>query len=43
MPKQMRTGEVKAVHVVNPNGHEVLCFPKVVPHHDLVKLDLSSF
>ena len=34
--------EVKAVHVVNTNGHEVLCFPKVVPHHDLVKLDLSS-
>lgn len=34
--------EVKAVHVVNPNGHEVLCFPMVIPHHNLVKLDLSS-
>ncbi len=34
--------EVKAVHVINPNGHEVLCFPYVVPHHELVKLDLSS-
>lgn len=33
---------VKAVHVINPNGHEVLCFPKVIPHHNLLKLDLGS-
>ncbi|MEX1188099.1 MAG: hypothetical protein WED33_02510 [Bacteroidia bacterium] len=34
--------EVKAIHVINPNGHEILCFPSVKPHHDMVKLDLSS-
>lgn len=33
---------VKAVHVINPNGHEILCFPKIVPHHNLLKLDLGS-
>jgi hypothetical protein len=34
--------EVKAVHVVNPHGFEVLCFPRVVASHHLIRLDLSS-
>ncbi|MEZ5174065.1 MAG: hypothetical protein R2850_11305 [Bacteroidia bacterium] len=33
--------EVKAVHVINPLGFEVLCFPYVIPSHELVRLDLS--
>jgi hypothetical protein len=34
--------EVKTVHVINPYGFEVLCFPKVLNAHHLIRLDLSS-
>lgn len=34
--------EVKAVHVLNPFGLEVLCFPKVEPKRGMIRLDLSS-
>jgi hypothetical protein len=33
--------EVKMVHVINPHGFEVLCFPKIVNAHHLIRLDLS--